>query len=335
MAVDILGQDATTATPAGRPALRLASAERLGMVGRARSARIDAYWFDWKGTAAMSETRHRPDIKTSIKRKIVEEAGGKCANPGCPNQRTHIHHIREWSVYQTHDFQYMIAVCPACHDAIHQGSIEISDETIFIWKTIRRPAAVIETHLYVEPGESIKLLLGSIAFTSRNQETIIFELSSRNRLQFRVEGGNILLVDLQVSSTGGGDVLRVIGNYVRHNESEGIAFRQVPGKISVEASVGSEFVPHWLAKQMRVQLPDFGKNDVVTMLSLEVIRPGVVQCQGVWIEPHKAIVVTDIGLHFLSPNREGPKTLIGEGEGTIIQYGGPIGFAVLGDLIKL
>ena len=33
------------------------------------------------------------------KAALRAQAGGKCANPGCPVPRTHLHHIREWAVY--------------------------------------------------------------------------------------------------------------------------------------------------------------------------------------------------------------------------------------------
>jgi hypothetical protein len=66
---------------------------------------------------------HRPKVTEEVKNRLRTEARGKCANPGCSNVRAHIHHIREWAVYKTHDDQHMIAVCPACHDAIHHGAL--------------------------------------------------------------------------------------------------------------------------------------------------------------------------------------------------------------------
>ena len=64
-------------------------------------------------------TNGRINVDPKVKKRLIQEAGNKCANPGCPVRRTHTHHIRKWAVYQTNDEQEMIAVCPSCHDAIH------------------------------------------------------------------------------------------------------------------------------------------------------------------------------------------------------------------------
>src|SRR5437764_15128611 len=101
--------------------------------------------------------RYRPEISAELKRKLQMEAGHKCANPGCSNRRTHIHHVRKWAVYQTHDGNHMIAVCPACHDAIHHGTIQIDDDALYRWKTIVRSVSPIKSHIYIEPGGQVKL----------------------------------------------------------------------------------------------------------------------------------------------------------------------------------
>ena len=84
---------------------------------------------------------HRPEVSKQLKTQLRREAGEKCANPGCSATRTHLHHIREWAVYRTHDGAHMIAVCPTCHDAIHHGQLPISDETLYAWKRIPRDEA--------------------------------------------------------------------------------------------------------------------------------------------------------------------------------------------------
>ena len=54
----------------------------------------------------------RPKVPPAIKRALYAEAGYKCANPGCCTRLQELHHIRQWSVYQTHDGSEMIAICP-------------------------------------------------------------------------------------------------------------------------------------------------------------------------------------------------------------------------------
>ena len=100
---------------------------------------------------------NRIDVPDNDKKKIREEQGGKCANPACPINRTHIHHIKEWSVYQSNDQEILIAVCPTCHDQIHNGSIIIDDNKLFEWKKIKRDHTKRD-HLYVEPNEKCQLM---------------------------------------------------------------------------------------------------------------------------------------------------------------------------------
>jgi len=39
--------------------------------------------------------------QVALKKLLIEEAGYKCANPGCSNRLIEIHHIKEWSIYHT------------------------------------------------------------------------------------------------------------------------------------------------------------------------------------------------------------------------------------------
>jgi HNH endonuclease len=135
--------------------------------------------------------KRRKKLKPAVKRQIIEEAGNKCANPGCSNWRVHIHHIKHWSVYESDDPKILIAVCPSCHDAIHQGSLKISDELLYKWKSIKRPKKPISTHMYTEPSKQIKLLTGTIALSTKNEGATVFELAENNKLSFRILEGDI------------------------------------------------------------------------------------------------------------------------------------------------
>jgi hypothetical protein len=73
---------------------------------------------------------HRPAIKRGIRKRLLREAGGKCANPGCMNVRAQIHHIMEWYIYGTHDPNHMIAVCPTCHDEIVMPPARLPTTTV-------------------------------------------------------------------------------------------------------------------------------------------------------------------------------------------------------------
>jgi hypothetical protein len=68
------------------------------------------------------------------------------------------------AVYETHDAKHMVAICPTCHDAVHNGPLIIDDQKVYGWKHIKR-SKTQRDHVYVEPGDSPKLLLGTIAVT--------------------------------------------------------------------------------------------------------------------------------------------------------------------------
>jgi len=198
--------------------------------------------------------RNRPDVSNTVKKNLRAEAGGKCANPGCSSPRTHLHHIREWAVYETHDAQHMIAVCPTCHDAIHHGELAISDETVYGWKAVPRVDSVGRAHVYIEPGESTKILLGTIAVTARDQ-VIVFELAKNNSLSFRITDREILLVSLAVRTLDGRELVRVTDNHVRHMREKSVVFRQVPGHVQLLVPATDEFIPEWVVRLMRRQEP--------------------------------------------------------------------------------
>jgi hypothetical protein len=272
---------------------------------------------------------HRPKVSENIKEQLRVEAGGKCANPGCSNVRAHLHHIREWSVYKTHDEKHMIAVCHACHDAIHHGALRISDETVYSWKQARGMHHETTTHLYVEPGTPTKLLLGSISISAMDK-AIIFTLSPAHTLSFEIADSDILLLDLQLGRLDGQELARVVKGYVRPAGDPHAAVSHVPGHIRVELPTGSGFVPEWFLDKMRLHEPDFAANGSIVALDLHVVGPGRVRVQGVWPLPDKVIAITESSLSFLRQHMAGPLTLRAHGEDTILVWNGPITQAMFG-----
>ena len=266
-------------------------------------------------------TAHRPNISNTVKKQLRAQAGHKCANPGCSNHRTHIHHIREWAVYQTHDAKHMIAVCPSCHDAIHHGQIPIDDAVLYSWKTIERKSASVRGHIYVEPGDTAKILLGTIAVTAP-LKAVVFKLSPNNSLKFTIKDGDILLLDLAVSTLAGTEVLRVSDNHVKHNPRHDVEFLQVPGSIKVTSPCTDEFLPSWAVTHMQAQEPDFGRQGRLTTLGLTVLKPGLARVEGVWAQPDRAVIVTQTHLSFLRPDLKQPISLVGDGENSVLNYVG-------------
>lgn len=275
---------------------------------------------------AKRRTRISPDILLAL----VKEAGMKCANPGCSNYRTHIHHIQEWHVYQTHNKDHMIAVCPSCHDAIHHNKkLRIEDETVYRWKGIKRTKSN-QSYVYVEPGNNPKILLGSIAVTS-NSDFSVFELSSTNHLKFRLLDKDILHINLKVTTISGLEVIRVIENHVIYADNILVQYEQRPGRFCLTAPPSEEFIPTWALTRFRHQHDlNYANNGSIILLDLEVLEPGLVKVQGVWAEDNFAVIITENLIAFDTPQLPCPIALHGAGVGSVLVWAGPINLSLFG-----
>ncbi len=267
----------------------------------------------------------RPKVPTDTKRALIDEVGGKCANPGCPNRLLQIHHIREWHVYQTHDERHMVAVCAACHDAIHRGNLRITDETLYAWKMIRRSDTHVHTNLWVEPGQCPQLWFGSLAFQSESKISVI-ELSQNNRVSFEIQGPDLLILDMCLTGKGGIPLIEVRNNTITHAVHPGLHFETAPGQVLLVAPADTPVVPRWLVNRMRrnQNRQYFPEDGYFVLFHATVIRPGVARISAILAEEDRAIVA-DIALHFLSRTHEAPVTFFAVREGeSIIKIQGQI-----------
>ena len=140
--------------------------------------------------------KQRENIPSATKDALRQEAGNKCANPGCSTVRTHIHHIHEWAVYETNDEQHLIAVCPTCHDEIHHGNLLINDDNLYRWKSIKRKSTLRSGHIYVEPGEVQMPMFGSVGLIGLTHGFVALDVSPTNQISFRIVDNDILLISL-------------------------------------------------------------------------------------------------------------------------------------------
>ena len=69
-----------------------------------------------------SETR--PAIPADIRRRILVEAGHRCAIPTCRHIEVEVHHIIPWSKCREHKYDNLIALCPNCHTRADRGDID-------------------------------------------------------------------------------------------------------------------------------------------------------------------------------------------------------------------
>jgi hypothetical protein len=66
----------------------------------------------------------RPPIPTDIRRRVLVEAGHRCAIPTCRYIEVDVHHIVPWAQSQAHEYDNLIALCPNCHRRADRGEID-------------------------------------------------------------------------------------------------------------------------------------------------------------------------------------------------------------------
>lgn len=66
----------------------------------------------------------RPAIPADIRRRVLVEAGHRCAIPACRHIEVEVHHITPWSKCREHKYENLIALCPNCHTRADRGDID-------------------------------------------------------------------------------------------------------------------------------------------------------------------------------------------------------------------
>jgi hypothetical protein len=266
--------------------------------------------------------KYRKHISNKMKLHLIKEAGMKCANPGCSNYRVQIHHIKEWAVYETHDKKHMIAICPTCHDTVHFGNLKIDDDTLYEWKDISRKKTNRD-QIYVEPGESSKLLLGTLAVMGPSGISV-FEFSPNNKLSFRLVDEDIFLITLNISNSKGQEIFKVVENHLKYSINPPLEFERRPGRVRITAPAIEEYIPLWMRSQIYKLEADFFKEERFPVIDIEVIKPGLVRVEGLWINNLSGVCISKNYLSFLSYELPRPISLCGEDEESVLYYSGSI-----------
>ena len=66
----------------------------------------------------------RPAVPNELRRRILVEAGHRCAIHLCQHPDVDIHHIVPWEQCQEHEYDNLIALCPNCHRRADAGEID-------------------------------------------------------------------------------------------------------------------------------------------------------------------------------------------------------------------
>ncbi len=171
---------------------------------------------------------------------------------------------------------------------------------------------------------------GTIALSTTNESATIFELSENNKLSFRVLDGDINLLNISISDLQGNEVLKVIDNYIKLKDDNLVSFQQVPGHVLISTDHVERFLPGRFLPTMKAEQPDYAKNNAIVLLELEVIKSGLVQVKGCWADNSVAIIITASSLSFLRDGLQRPVSLVGEGEGSVLMFAGPVTTAMFG-----
>lgn len=75
----------------------------------------------------------RDSIPEKLRRKVLVEAGHRCAIPTCRHTRVEVAHIVPWPKVKEHTFENLIALCPNCHD-LYDKDKKIDRKSMLIYK---------------------------------------------------------------------------------------------------------------------------------------------------------------------------------------------------------
>jgi hypothetical protein len=268
-------------------------------------------------------TEPQRKIQPALKRKIIEKAGGKCANPGCSNWRVHIHHIKHWALYKSHNAADMIALCPSCHDAVHHGQLKISEELLYEWKAANRPATPDSVQLHIEPAQSLKLLTGTVAVSTTSGQVVVFQLSNTNHLKVRILDQDILLVSSRLLDRRGSEILRVVENHVRVTRDERVSFACRAGHARISMPIDERFLSPWMLEQIQASDPALIADERIVAMDIQVLKAGLARVQGCWADENSGVLITEKKLTFFERGRV-PMSISGEGENSVLLYSGPL-----------
>ena len=72
-------------------------------------------WMSVPAASMHSVSAKRPKVPSELRRRVLIEAGHRCAIPACKATPVEIAHIVPWSKVRRHEFKNLIALCPTCH----------------------------------------------------------------------------------------------------------------------------------------------------------------------------------------------------------------------------
>ncbi|MFF2144447.1 HNH endonuclease [Kitasatospora sp. NPDC058190] len=115
----------------------------------------------------------RPKVPSDLRRRVLIEAGHRCAIPTCRSTPVEIAHIVPWAKVRTHEFKNLIALCPTCHARFDDPRGAIDRTAMRQYKANLNPLLIAAS---VGKPEQIGLLAAYQEFRVRFSSWITSEL---------------------------------------------------------------------------------------------------------------------------------------------------------------
>ncbi|GGX11712.1 hypothetical protein GCM10010297_36300 [Streptomyces malachitofuscus] len=123
----------------------------------------------------------RPSIPAELRRRVLVEAGHRCAIPTCRQHPVDIEHIDDWAQVKKHEFENLIALCPTCHRRKGNGANQIDRKSLRQYKA---NLAVLNSRYGDTERRLIELYAGYLKRgTPAAREEVHFRLGVGSELQ--------------------------------------------------------------------------------------------------------------------------------------------------------
>jgi Protein of unknown function (DUF3298)/HNH endonuclease len=101
----------------------------------------------------------RPQIPADLRRRILVEAGHRCAIHSCRHPEVDLHHIVPWEQCKRHEYDNLIALCPNCHR--RADSQEIDRSSLRMYKARLVASLGLNDPLIVASQTSVPNVVGA------------------------------------------------------------------------------------------------------------------------------------------------------------------------------
>lgn len=242
------------------------------------------------GKTTGKESRY---IKAEIRRELIKEVGGKCANPGCPSLITEFHHLDEWSIWKSHDSNRMIAICPNCHSYAHKKGTKLTDNELLQWKAnAGKRNSTTAYPVYVTPSDETLFRFGNFKFKGNTKAFAV----GKSNIGITVDDNGVIFINITMLDSAGKKLVEVKSSTVITTRND-VNFEVVlSGHIRVTTNLSNGIIPEWAVvnfKENSIDLPD-----TVTLLEIVVKAPGEVIVQGLIQSERKVYYITENKIYF-------------------------------------